>query len=87
VAGALDESAAVGKKYGTQRMLADRAVAVSYSNRAVLNWLQDDVAAAHNDLAEARALTPAARYVLRNSDVAKSSPSLARTADVRVSID
>ena len=84
VAGALDKRAEVGKTYGTQRMLATRAVGVAYSNRAVMYWLLDDAAAAHNDLAEARALTPAARYVLRNSDVAKSSPSLARTANVSI---
>jgi hypothetical protein len=41
-------------------------LAVAYSNRAVLNWLSHDAAAAERDLAEAGSLAPKAEFVARN---------------------
>lgn len=56
---------------------ADREVSAAYSNRAVLNWLLNDEAAAQNDLAKARGFDPRAGYVQRNWEAADRQPSLA----------
>lgn len=56
---------------------ANRELSAAYSNRAVLNWLLSDEAAAHNDLAKARRYAPHASYVQRNSEAADRLPSLA----------
>lgn len=66
------------------RRQADQALAIAYSNRAVLNWLIDDPVAAHQDLSRAHMLTPVASFVTRNLEVTGSVPALARTPDVRV---
>lgn len=49
--------------------------AVAYSNRAVLNWLSEDVSAAEQDLARARSLAPEASFVERNSTAMQSKNS------------
>jgi hypothetical protein len=41
-------------------------LALAYANRAVMHWLTHDEAAARQDLAKARALSPAAGFVTRN---------------------
>jgi hypothetical protein len=45
---------------------ADAAAAVAYSNRAVMHWLEADIAAAGADLARAQALAPQAGFVTHN---------------------
>lgn len=42
------------------------SLAVAYANRAVVNWLSHDDAAAREDLAKARQLSPQAAFVARN---------------------
>ena len=42
------------------------SLAVAYANRAVVNWLSHDDAAAREDLAKARELSPQAAFVARN---------------------
>jgi len=44
----------------------DEYLAVAYANRAVMHWLSHDEAAASDDLAKARKLSPAALFVARN---------------------
>jgi len=41
-------------------------VAIAYSNRAVLEWLEDRSASAADDLARAHALAPSAEFVAQN---------------------
>ena len=53
---------------------------MAYSNRAVLHLLSRDTLAAQNDLASARAISPRAFYVMRNSDAAVPNPSLAQAS-------
>ncbi len=48
-----------------QRPLQE-ALAIAYSNRAVLHWLANDASAAERDLADAVAIMPDADYVARN---------------------
>jgi tetratricopeptide (TPR) repeat protein len=42
------------------------SLAVAYANRAVVNWLSHDDAAARQDLAKARELSPRATFVAQN---------------------
>jgi hypothetical protein len=44
----------------------DDRVAIAYANRAVMHWLAHDAAAAREDLAKARQLSPQATFVARN---------------------
>jgi hypothetical protein len=48
-----------------QRTLQE-ALAIAYSNRAVVHWLTNDAPAAERDLADAVAIMPNADYVARN---------------------
>ena len=50
-------------------------VALAYANRAVLNWLTDDVQSAADDLGRAKRLSPKADFVIRNITALQSSHS------------
>lgn len=78
---ALKARARAAESFGTPRRLADTAVAVAYSNRAVMHWLSKNEAAAHHDLERARKFGPDAAYVMRNLEVTERGPSLARATD------
>lgn len=52
------------------------AAAVAYSNRAVMHWLDSDMAAASADLAKAQALAPEAAFVVRNLSALQAHQSL-----------
>jgi hypothetical protein len=67
---------------GVSRQMLDENAAVAYSNRAVLHLLSRDSLAAQNDLASARAISPRAFFVMRNSDAAVSTASLAHASYV-----
>jgi hypothetical protein len=82
VASATDERARIAKQAGPRSKMADTRVAVAYSNRAVLNWLSRDEAAAKSDLALARSHAPKARFVMRNADVTVRTSTLAQSADL-----
>jgi hypothetical protein len=45
---------------------ADDYLAVAYANRAVVNWLSNDEAAARADLARAQQLSPGADFIALN---------------------
>jgi hypothetical protein len=60
----------------TQRQSA-AAAAVAYSNRAVMHWLDADMAAAGADLAKAQALAPQASFVVRNLAALQAHQNLA----------
>jgi hypothetical protein len=53
-------------------------LAVAYSNRAVLNWLLNDNAAARADLEKAAALSPKAEFVVRNITALQSHNAVAQ---------
>jgi hypothetical protein len=78
---ALKARARAVQSFGAPRRLADTAVAVAYSNRAVMHWQSKNAAAAHHDLDSARKFGPDAAYVMRNLEVTERSPSLARASD------
>jgi hypothetical protein len=69
-----------GYRPGVSRQMLDAGAAVAYSNRAVLHLLSRDTLAAQSDLASARALSPRAFYVMRNSDAAVPTASLAQAS-------
>jgi hypothetical protein len=71
---------AEGFRPGVSRQMVDASAAVAYSNRAVLHLLSRDNFAAQNDLASARAISPRAFYVMRNSDAAAPTASLAQAS-------
>jgi hypothetical protein len=71
---------AEGFRPGVSRQMLDATAAVAYSNRAVLHLLSRDTLAAQNDLASARAISPRAFYVMRNSDAAVPTASLAQAS-------
>jgi hypothetical protein len=77
VEGALRQRTNARKFQGAAAYPSGRDVSVAYSNRAVLNWLMSDEAAAHHDLAKARRFAPGASYVVRNWDATDRRPSLA----------
>ncbi len=54
------------------------SLAVAYANRAVVNWLSHDDAAAREDLAKARELSPRAAYVARNLAALKIHAEIAQ---------
>jgi hypothetical protein len=54
---------------------ANKAVAVAYSNRAVMHWLSRDSLASGTDLARARAIAPKANFVVRNSEMTGRIPT------------
>jgi hypothetical protein len=53
------------------------AIAVAYSNRAVLNWLEAQPQSAASDMAQARALSPRSDFVAHNSAVLGAAKSAA----------
>ena len=69
-----------GYRPGVSRQMLDASAAVAYSNRAVLHLLSRDTLAAQSDLASARAISPRAFYVMRNSDAAVPTASLAQAS-------
>jgi hypothetical protein len=77
-----------GFRPGVSRQMLDASAAAAYSNRAVLHLLSRDTLAAQNDLASARAISPRAFFVMRNSNAAVSTASLAQASYVyHVSIE
>jgi tetratricopeptide (TPR) repeat protein len=54
------------------------SLAVAYANRAVVNWLSDDDAAAREDLAKARELSPRAAFVAQNLAALRVHREMAR---------
>jgi hypothetical protein len=59
------------------RRQSDAAAAVAYSNRAVMHWLDSDMAAAGVDLAKAQALAPQASFVVRNLSALQAHQNVA----------
>ncbi len=57
---------------------ANKAVAVAYSNRAVMHWLSSNSVGSGTDLARARAIAPKANFVMRNSRLTASIPTNAQ---------
>ncbi len=55
-------------------------LALAYSNRAVLNWAQNDTAAAQADLKKAEAVAPRAEFVARNLTALQSHAAVAQIA-------
>jgi hypothetical protein len=53
-------------------------LALAYSNRAVLNWLSNDAAAAQADLKKAAAVAPKADFVARNLSALESHTEVAQ---------
>ena len=53
-------------------------LAAAYSNRAVLNWISKDTAAAQEDLKKAAAVAPKAEFVARNISVLESHNAVAQ---------
>jgi hypothetical protein len=77
---------AMTRQLAPARAACDAAVraAVAYSNRAVLDWLDAQPAAARRDLGRAQALAPEAAFVARNMIAMRahqnaSSPATATT--------
>ena len=54
------------------------SLAVAYANRAVVNWLSHDDAAAREDLAKARELSPRAAFVAQNLAALRVHREMAR---------
>jgi hypothetical protein len=57
-------------------------LAVAYSNRAVLNWLLNDGAAAQADLEKAASLSPRAEFVVRNKTALQKHNAVAQVTVV-----
>jgi hypothetical protein len=55
-------------------------LALAYSNRAVLNWMSNDVSAAETDLKKAAAAAPKAPFVARNQTALQSHNAVAQVA-------
>jgi tetratricopeptide (TPR) repeat protein len=55
-------------------------LAVAYSNRAVLNWLSKDSAAARADLDKAAAVSPKSEFVVRNLTALQSRNAVAQVS-------
>jgi hypothetical protein len=77
-----DEALDVARQEESDLILYTRAlraehVAVAYSNRAVLHWLESRPEAVAHDLARARALAPDAEFVAQNTAVLGASGSAA----------
>jgi hypothetical protein len=77
---AVDERTNLDVRFGS-RIATKQAVAVAYSNRAVMHWLEGDAIAAHNDIVMARNLAPTSTFVARNHEMTQRSPSLVRALD------
>jgi hypothetical protein len=65
-----------------ERKQHDESVALAYSNRAVLRWLEDHPELAANDFAVARLLSPEAEFVSHNVAAFSSAKSAAAQAVV-----
>jgi len=57
-------------------------LALAYSNRAVLDWVMNDEAAAQSDLKKAAAVSPKAPYVARNVSALQNHAAVAQVAVV-----
>jgi hypothetical protein len=57
-------------------------LALAYSNRAVLDWVQNDSSAAQSDLKKAAAVSPKAPFVARNISVLQNHNAVAQVAVV-----
>jgi hypothetical protein len=57
-------------------------LALAYSNRAVLNWLSNDSAAAQADLKKAASVAPKADFVARNMTALQSHSTVAQVSVV-----
>jgi hypothetical protein len=57
-------------------------LALAYSNRAVLNWISNDTAAAQADLKRAAAVAPKAEFVARNLTALQSHNAMAQVSVV-----
>jgi hypothetical protein len=57
-------------------------LALAYSNRAVLNWVENNSAAAQSDLNKAAAVAPKAPFVARNISALQNHNSVAQVAVV-----
>jgi hypothetical protein len=55
-------------------------LALAYSNRAVLNWMANDTAAAQSDLKKAARVSPKAAFVARNLTALQSHSTVAQVA-------
>jgi hypothetical protein len=55
-------------------------LALAYSNRAVLNWMANDSAAAQSDLKKAAQVAPKAEFVARNLTALQSHSTVAQVA-------
>jgi tetratricopeptide (TPR) repeat protein len=62
-----------------ERMSDEDYLAVAYANRAVMEWMSDDYAAARRDLAAAHELSPQADFVARNLAALKTHDAVAQT--------
>ena len=58
----------------------DDRLAIAYANRAIVNWLSHDDAAAREDLAKARQLSPQAAFVARNLAALATHAEMAQAA-------
>ena len=56
------------------------SLAVAYANRAVVNWLSHDDAAAREDLAKAQELSPQAAFVAQNLAALKMHGEMAQAS-------
>jgi len=72
---ALRERAGVRRWDVARRQLAEKRIAVAYSNRGVMHWLAGDSGASYSDLANARALDPKAAHVVRNFELTVRVPA------------
>jgi hypothetical protein len=73
---------AVGGAMLFERKQRDEEVALAYSNRAVLHWLEDHPDLAASDFAVARVLSPEAEFVSHNVAAFSSAKSAAAQAVV-----
>jgi len=84
VAAASKQRAALDRWPGERRRLANKVAAAVYSNRAVMNWLSNDAAAAQGDFALAQSMAPKAGFVLRNATMAPRLPARVEYANLPV---
>ena len=75
VESALRERAAVRRWDVARRQLANKRLAVAFSNRGVMHWLAGDSGASYGDLANARSIDPKAAYIVRNFELTVRVPA------------
>jgi hypothetical protein len=84
VTAAAEQREVLNRWPGERRRLANKVAAAVYSNRAVMNWLADDAAAAQGDFARAQAMAPKANFVVRNAELAARLPARVEYANLPV---